>query len=661
MCGIVGIYNRNGTPVDTSALQRMIDSQGHRGPDDQGVRLFSLNKGERTSAEYTNGGFRNSEFEGGIAFNRLSILDPSENGHQPMGNRDATIFIAFNGEIYNAFDFRAELKAAGFQFRSNTDTEVVLYLYERYGFPELLERLNGMFAVSIVDLNRREIYLARDRMGIKPLYWYEHNDTFLFSSEVKSFLFHPSFRKELDPDRLDEYLVFRYCARDGFLLKNVRQLEPGCSIRLSSKGWEKKRYWSIPDISCKSDLSFERAVSIFEGHLQRSVKSQLLSDVKVGCQLSGGLDSSTVNLFATKYGGANMDAFSIIFDDPEISEERWIDQAAFLSNVTNHKYRLTADNFIQNLEKATWHLDQPLNHPNSLGIFCLAQNARSLVTVFLSGEGADELLGGYPRFFYAGLRPKVHPWLPILKRVPHLGKFCMSRFNHPNGADDKDWFIAQSAFQSPDHLFMLREEVGFEQVLAARRAIFDEGNGDYLSNCLKYEMETYMVDLLVRQDKMTMAHSMENRVPFLDHHLVTFVRGLSSDRLIGAVPKINQSVMRNTKVILKRLALKYFPPDFVNRPKLGFALPLKAFLRHPQFRPIMEDLVLPGVRQRGILNAKVVERYWRESLNGNDERTESIWICAAFEMWGKLFLDGNANSVTRTKRPGASRPKAVAP
>jgi asparagine synthase (glutamine-hydrolysing) len=348
-----------------------------------------------------------------------------------------------------------------------------------------------------------------------------------------------------------------------------------------------------------------------------------------------------VNLFATKYGGANMDAFSIIFDDPHVSEERWIDQAASLSSVTNHKFKLPADTFIENLEKATWHLDQPLNHPNSLGIFFLAQNARSLVTVLLSGEGADELLGGYSRFFYAGIRPKIHPWLPALERIPHLGDFCKRRFNHPNYADDRDWFIAQSAFHRPDYLFMLREKPRLDQVLAARRTIFDEGRGDYLSNCFKYEMGTYMVDLLVRQDKMTMAHSMENRVPFLDNEMVAFVRDLSPNHLIRSVPKLKGGEVRNTKVLLKRLALKYFPVDFVYRPKVGFALPLKAYLHHFQFRSMMEDFLLPGMRERGIINAKVVERWWRDSLNGNDSFTESIWICAAFEIWAQQFLGGS--------------------
>jgi len=643
MCGIVGVYNRNGAPVDPRVLRQMTDIQRHRGPDDQGIRLFSLSGSNTASSELKIGDVCNGIFDGGIGFNRLSILDTTENGHQPMANQDKSIFIALNGEIYNAFEFKAELQASGFRFRSKSDTEVVLYLYEQYGFVEMLDRLNGMFAICIVDLTRREIFLARDRMGIKPLYWYEDNQSFLFSSEVKSFLFHPSFRRELDTDRLDEYLVFRYCARDGFLLKGVRQLEPGCWMRLSSTGWEKKRYWAIPDISCDSDLSFETAVLEFENHLQRSVKSQLLSDVKVGCQLSGGLDSSTVNLFATKYGGANMDAFSIVFDDPDVSEERWIDEAASLSNVTNHKYSLTADYFLKNLKKATWHLDQPLNHPNSLGIFFLAQNARSLATVLLSGEGADELLGGYSRFFYAGLRPKIHPWLPIFKRVPHLGKVCMSRFNDPKHVDDEDWFIAQSAFQRPDRLLSVRHDAKPWDVLAARRTIFDEGRGDYISNCLKYELGTYLVDLLVRQDKMTMAHSMENRVPFLDHHLVAFVRGLSPSHLIGGVPKFNRNVMRNTKLILKRSALKYFPADFVYRPKLGFALPVKTYLRHSQFRPIMEDLILPGIRHRGLMNATRVEQYWRGHWDENDEETESIWMCAALEIWASQFLD-----VTRT-------------
>ena len=641
MCGIVGVYNRNGSPVDARTLRRMIDVQRHRGPDDQGIRLFSLTKSNVDSSELTDTSFHNTIFEGGLGFNRLSILDPSKNGHQPMCNGNGSIFIAFNGEIYNAFEFRSELKAAGFQFRSTADTEIILYLYERYGFVEMLERLNGMFVICIVDLNRHEIYLARDRMGIKPLYWSEHQDTFLFSSEVKSFLLYPSFKPELDTDRLDEYLVFRYCARDGFLLKGVHQLEPGYWIRLSPRGWESRPYWSIPDSSEKANSSFASALTDFEGHLRRSVRSQLLSDVKVGCQLSGGIDSSTVNLFAAKYGGANMDAFSIIFDDPNVSEERWIDQAASLSNVTNHKYKLTADVFIQNLAKATWHLDQPLNHPNSLGIFFLAQNARSIVTVLLSGEGADELLGGYSRFFYAGLRPTVHPWLPLLKRLPYLERLYRRKFNDSDHADDKDWFIAQSAFQRPDHLVTLRNEARFDHVVAVRRAIFDEGRGDYLSNCFKYEMGTYLPDLLVRQDKMTMAHSMENRVPFLDHELVTFVRGLSSNHLIPAVPMLTRGTRRNTKVLLKRLALKYFPPAFVYRPKQGFALPLKAYLHHFQFRSVMEDLLLPGMRKRGIIDANVVERWWRDSLHGNDELSESIWIGAAFEIWAQQFLDGN--------------------
>ena len=639
MCGIVGLYNKNGAPLDPAVLRQMTESQRYRGPDDQGIRLFSLRGPNASSSELKIGEVYNDLFEGGVGFNRLSILDTTANGHQPMVNEAGSIFIVLNGEIYNAFEFKGELESAGFRFHSKSDTEIVLYLYERYGFAEMLERLNGMFAICIVDLNRREMFLARDRMGIKPLYWYENNQTFLFSSEVKSFLFHPSFIPELNCDCLDEYLAFRYCARDGFLLKGVRQLEPGHWIQVSSRGWEKRRYWSIPDISWNSNSCPESALSEFERHLQRSVESQLLSDVKVGCQLSGGLDSSTVNLFATRYGRANMDAFSIIFDDPSISEEKWIDQAAILSNVRNHKYKLTAQNFIENLEKATWHLDQPLNHPNSLGIFFLAQNARPFVTVLLSGEGADELLGGYSRFFYANIRPKIRAWWPIVKALPGVRNFCRTRFNSPDHADNRDWFIAQSAFQRPAELFVLRPEARFDQVLATRRGIFDEGDGDYVSNCLKYEMETYMVDLLVRQDKMTMAHSMENRVPFLDHHLVTFVRGLSPENLIGAVPKLCPTVARNTKVILKRLGLKYFPADFVYRPKQGFAISLATYFRHPQFRPIMEDMILPGLRQRGFLNAKIAEQYWSETLRGNDEKTESTWICAAFELWARQFLD----------------------
>jgi len=622
----------------------MMDAQRHRGPDDHGMRLFSL--ASQDSTEYLRGSPPPSgNFEGALGFNRLSILDLSENGHQPMCNKDSSVFIAFNGEIYNAFQYTEELQASGFQFRSRTDTEVILYLYERYGFGGMLDRLNGMFAIVVVDLNRRQILIARDHLGIKPFYWCVQGTTFLFSSEVKSFLLHPDFRSELDLDHLNEYLAFRYCAGDRHLLKNVRQLQPGHSLRLSRDGVSTQRYWQIPDDGDKAPPSFSDALDRLDALLRSSVKSQLLSDVKVGCQLSGGIDSSLVSLYARSHFDADMDTFSIVFQDPKYSEERWISEAASAAIADNHRFLFTNQSFIDNVETATWHLDQPLNHPNSLGIFVLAERSRELVTVLLSGEGADELFGGYPRFYYSMIRPRVLPLLPALQMIPKIGR----KFGRIFGAgcsDPVDAFIASAQFSDVNQLLALSPVSNFDSVMEQRRAIFAEGQADHLRNCLKYDMQTYMVDLLVRQDKMTMAHSLENRVPFLDREIVSFVRSLPSDYLVGSRFYAHHTRMRNTKVILKHLANRSFRKKFVHRIKRGFDLPLLDYFSDKRFYELMEDRLLPGMRKRGLLNAKVVEKWWRELSKTNCAMGETLWIAIALEIWAQRFLDQRSGGGT---------------
>lgn len=655
MCGFVGFYNLDGSTVDPQVLWRMTDLQRHRGPDDEALLLFSLkNRVAKPVKERDEG--PTGVFDGGIGFNRLSILDLSEHGHQPMSNRDGSVFIAFNGEIYNAFDYRAELEAAGFHFKSRTDTEVILYLYERYGFVAALERLNGMFSVCIVDLNRRQINLARDRMGIKPLYWCETGGVFLFSSEVKSFLEHPRFTPELDSDHIDEYLLFRYCARNAFLLKGVHQLEPGHWMKLTPGGREEHSYWEIPDGGSKNAISFDAASQKLEQHLRRSIKMQLLSDVKVGCQLSGGIDSSLINLFAPQLAGADLDAFSVTFDDPLFSEQKWIEEAASRAQVVSHQCVLSTEYVLDHMRLTTWYLDQPLNHPSSIGIFRLAETASSQVTVLLSGEGADELFGGYIRFLYAMLWSELRTWLPVLKRVPVAGRRYAQRFAGLGEMDPVDWFIMESASQGLDRVAAIRPEARVDRVLGERRSLFESGNGGYIDNCFKYELGTYLVDLLVRQDKMTMAHSMENRVPFLDHEFVTFVRELPPEYLLKKRLRLNRMRMRNTKVLLKKLAEKYFGSEFTYRPKYGFDLPLQSYFSDRRFEPVMQDVLLPGMRSRGLVRAEVVERWWRDLKSGDPGASTSIWICVALELWAQQFLDGNRPAVpeVRPARTSAS-------
>jgi asparagine synthase (glutamine-hydrolysing) len=641
MCGIAGFINLNGERANPKFLQGMVDIQRHRGPDDQGMRLFSLRAA--TSMELNVAGDSgDTVYEGAVGFNRLSILDLSEHGHQPMLNAEADIVLAFNGEVYNADGYRAELENSGFRFKSSTDTEVVLYLYQKYGLDGMLSRLNGMFAIVIVDLRQQTIHIARDHLGIKPFYWTRLGSTILFASEAKSFLAHPAFRAEIDPEFLDEYLAFRYVSGENYLLKGVKQLRPGHSLTITSDGATGRRYWEIPEGNEDSQLTNAEALDRLSELFARSVKSQLISDVPVGCQLSGGIDSSLVSLFARSHFRADMQTFSVVFDDPKYSEEYWMTQAANAAVADSHRYMFTDEFFFDTLDKASWHLDQPLNHPNSLGIWLLAKKSRSLATVLLSGEGADEVFGGYPRFYYASMRPKISPWLPLARMLPKLG----ARLDRQFGGNDMDSFICASLWQRPEQLAQIRPDVNFERVMSGRRELFSEGNGTHLSNCLKYEMQTHMVDLLVRQDKMTMAHSLENRVPFLDLNLVAFARTLPARMLVGQSISIRDSRMRCTKVILKDLARRKFDDRFVYRRKSGFSLPLEQYFADQRFEALMEDRLLPGMRRRGLVNAEVVRRWWKELPQMPSGMAETLWISVALELWAQQFLDSPMSLLT---------------
>ena len=355
-------------------------------PDDRGTLCLSLRGGIPDTA---------------LGFHRLKIVDLSARGHQPMTSPDGSTALLFNGEIYDASDYKAELERDGYRFRSGTDTEVVLALYERDGLERMLERLNGMFAIVIADTRRGAVHLLRDRVGIKPLYWAQRGTTVLFASEAKAFLAHPAFCAEIDPAEVDELLAFRYVAGEASLLKGVRHVQPGHRLTITPGGVTEARYWSIPDHPEKLRLSREDAVDRLDHLLGRSVQSQLRSDANVGCQLSGGVDSSLVTVLARSHHRADLNAFSIVFDEPQFSEERWILAAAATARAASHRFVFDEAAFMGALDAATWHLDQPISHPNSLALWLLARRSREHATVLLSGEGADELFGGYARVYDA--------------------------------------------------------------------------------------------------------------------------------------------------------------------------------------------------------------------------------------------------------------------
>jgi asparagine synthase (glutamine-hydrolysing) len=626
MCGIAGFVNLDGAPADAAVLGCMTDSIRHRGPDDRGVLRLSLREG-RVAADSDPG-------DAAFGFHRLNILDLSERGHQPMLNPAGTIALAFNGEIYNAFDYRAELEGRGVRFRSRTDTEVILHLYEQYGLEGTLERLNGMFAIVIADLRSREVHVVRDHFGIKPMYWTRCGSSVLFASEAKAFLAHPQFRAQIDSAHVDELLAFRYVAGEATLMRDVHHLRPGHRLRITPDAVSVSRYWTIPDCPQKLNISSADAVDRLDNVMRQSVKSQLLSDVKVGCQLSGGIDSSLVTVLARSHFAADMDTFSVVFADPRFSEEQWISDAAKVAQADSHRFMFTEDFFLDTLDRASWHMDQPIAHPNSLGIWLLAQQSRRLVTVLLSGEGADEVFGGYTRFYYAHMRTKLGAAARGVRWVPALGDRVGKHFD----GDPVEAFIRASQFQPDAKLAKLRPGAALEPAIERRKALFREGDSDHLSNCLKYEMQTYLVDLLIRQDKMTMAHGQENRVPFLDRQVVDFARSLPAQHLVGQNLPTGTGRMKATKVVVKNLASRTFDDAFVYRRKSGFSLPLAQYFRSHRFIELMEDRLLPGMQSRGLVDVETVRRTWKRSLSA-PSLTESFFTVVALELWAQQFVD----------------------
>jgi asparagine synthase (glutamine-hydrolysing) len=602
MCGIAGFVNMDGAPADTGVLEAMTDMIRHRGPDDRGTLSLSLRGGIHDTA---------------LGFHRLKILDLSTRAHQPMTGPDGSIALLFNGAIYDAFDYKAELERDGYHFRSGADTEIILALYECCGLERMLERLNGMFAIVIADTRRGLVHLIRDRVGIKPLYWTQLGTTVLFGSEAKAFLAHPAFHAEIDPAEVDELLAFRYVAGEASLLKGVRHVKPGHRLTITADGVREARYWSIPDHPEKLRLSQEDAVDRLHHLLDRSVCSQLRSDVNVGCQLSGGVDSSLVTVLAAAHHGADLDAFSIVFDEPQFSEERWILAAAATARAASHRFVFDEAAFIGALDDASWHMDQPISHPNSLALWLLARRSREYATVLLSGEGADELFGGYARVSdaHAAANGSCPP------RVHELA----------------DAFIRASQFHSEARLSKLRPAANLQPAIEKRRALFQEGHADHLSNCLKYELRTHLVDVLMRQDKMMMGHGVENRVPFLDRQVIEFARALPAEHLVGPSVPIG---VPGTKIVVKELARRSFDAAFVSRRKSAFNLPLAQYFRSGAFVALMEDRLLPGMASRGLVDVNVVRRWWRRALSA-PSTTEGFWIPVALELWAEQVIDGH--------------------
>jgi asparagine synthase (glutamine-hydrolysing) len=636
MCGITGYINLNGQFIgDTSVINRMLYVQKHRGPDDSGIRAFSLKS--RSSQELIVGNILpiTERFEGMLGFNRLSILDLSANGHQPMISPDKKIILVLNGEIYNVFDFKQELKSWGYRFRSTTDTEIVLALYIKYGFDKMLNMLNGMFAFVIIDLHLGRIFIARDRFGIKPMYYISSKNILAFSSELKSFRYLDDFRFKLDETRLDEHLMFRNNLH-GTLFKDIKLLEPGHYLSFTLEtGLQKIRYFNINDYSRSrnNSESFEFFEKKLEEWIDKSVRSQLMSDVKLGCQLSGGIDSSLVTCLANKNSlKGQFESVSIIFNNPHFSEEKYIDKVSVRLNLKSHKFLLDSLYYLQNLEKATWHFEAPLNHPNTIGIYLLSKRAREYVTVLLSGEGADEVFGGYTRFydvrFPFSSKKLLHDFKYSIVRPGTLRAYINPAIRT----------LMATAYMQPSLAKKIIDKFSFSHGIEERLSLYATLTGSVFDRQVKYEIQTYLPDLLLRQDKMSMAHSIENRVPFLDNDVVANSFTIPEGWLM-----IRKSAegFNNEKYMLKKIVSRMFDNNFAFRDKMGFGIPVKEYFKDPFFNEYFQDKVLPGIKKRGIFRHKIISEWMRNTGNLQYNVLGAFWIAITFEIWASVYLDNS--------------------
>jgi asparagine synthase (glutamine-hydrolysing) len=634
MCGITGYINLNHKPIrDTRSMLQMLAIQSHRGPDDSGVRAFSLREGISEELPVIAPTEVAGNMEGMLGFNRLSILDLSPNGHQPMTSPNGKVILAMNGEIYNAFDYKKELIDWGYRFISTSDTEIVLALYLKYGFEKMLERLNGMFAIVIADLKEQCLFIARDRFGIKPMYFIENKEYLAFSSELKSFHFLPGFHFKLDESQLDEYLLFRNNLKNT-LFQDIQVLEPGHYLRFSHEnGVRKFRYFDVNDYQRneKCGTDFAGMQDQLESWLLKSVQSQLMSDVKLGCQLSGGVDSSLVTWLANQNSRkGQFESVSIIFQDPRFSEEKYIDKVTKKLHIASHKFQLDATYYLQQLEKATWHFEAPINHPNTIGIYLLSQKAKEHVTVLLSGEGADEVFGGYSRYYDIAYPFLNRRFAAEIKHGITNPRAMLDYFNPSLRA------ILPTTFMSPSIAKSLYPDFNFTNSITPRSLLYNSLTGSPFTKQVKYELQSYLPDLLIRQDKMSMAHSIENRVPFLDNEVVANSFRIPEKFL---VMRRSPEGANTEKYLLKKLTAGKFGQAFAFRDKMGFGIPVKAYFRNKSFTQHLQDSLLPGIRKRGILEYKIVNNWMNHIDTLNYREMEAFWIAISFETWATVYLD----------------------
>ena len=632
MCGIAGkLCFDPGRAVEEELLVRMCSVLSHRGPDDQGIY---------------------AEVPIGLGHRRLSIIDLSAAGHQPMGNDDGSVWIVFNGEIYNFMELRGELERAGFRFRSRTDTEVLLRLYERHGVG-CLDHLRGMFAFAIWDRRRRSLFLARDRLGVKPLFYRISATGLGFASELKALLQDPETERTVDPVAIHHYLTYQYIPSPLCAFRGINKLPPAHYLLCRDGCVEVRRYWKLAYLP-KHEVRNDRELAALEDELRQrledAVRCRLVSDVPLGAFLSGGIDSSAVVAFMSRLADRPVRTFSIGFEERSYDETPAARAVArrFGADHTEFRLRPRALEIVPELVRC---YDEPYADASAIPTFEISRLARRQVTVVLTGDGGDESFAGYDRYVANALASRMGGMASLLgsraaramlEAVPHGNgqrdfRWRLKRFvdqlGKPPAARNAGW-LAQFDGDEKRRLYSddFRREVlavDSNDLLFARCREAD--SEDFLDSILYADVTGYLPDcLLVKADIATMAHSLEARSPFLDHPLMEFAARIPSRlKLQGG----------ETKWILKRALRDLVPPEILRRPKMGFNLPLDSWLRG-ELRELSRDLLLGArARERGYFEMGQVERILDEHLSGRWNREKQIWTLMMLELWHREFVD----------------------
>lgn len=612
MCGIAGVYYRN-EKCSPENLIAMRDTLVHRGPDDAG--------------EFIQGPL-------GLGHRRLSIIDLA-GGHQPMHTADGRMVIVFNGEIYNYRELRQELEMHDHTFATNSDTEVILRLHEYFG-DDAVGRLNGIFAYAIWDTTTNRLLLARDRMGIKPLYVSSNDRGFAFASEIKALLRSDLVNGKLNERHLAEYLIFRQVAGEENLFADIKALAPGHTLEIvDGKPSNPKQYWSASEPKALFTGSYEDAVNALDAALNRAVSRQLMSEVPLGTFCSGGIDSSLTTAIAAQHTSHPINTFSVGFDDSAFDESAYARSVARACGTKHHELRLSEQEFAELLPELIWHHDLPLNFANSVHIYAISRLARESVTVVLTGEGADELFGGYPRYYIPRLlqiaaRVPAAIRKPLFALLAHAPDHRMRKLAHVGQQSLRSSLLFNST--ATDHNLALSALNQTEPLsLAVREACIDNAareGSDILSTVSLLDLQTYLVSILNRQDKMSMATSLEARVPFLDNEIVDLAQSL---------PVHFKQTFRHRKRVLKSVAARYLPAEIINRRKSGFGVPLQNWFAGSGPMSGLLDETLNSDAITSLFDNALLSRLVAEHRSGGKDHSEFLWSVLNLGLWRRAF------------------------